>query len=144
MQGWLFVTRRRAADLFQLCKTSHPACLVTLHSYTPGARDSSGSGLPHPANPFSFEWKERHETPEHKAFPTTGITRTSNLRNHTKILLQVPRAWSCSLLLAVQPVIRSVSCACCPSPAEAAHLKLRSLQQEFCFETSTAMESDKD
>lgn len=26
---------------------------------------------------------------------------------------------------------------------EAAHLKLRSLQQESCFETSTAIESDK-
>lgn len=65
-------------------------------------RDCSGSGLPHPANLFSFSWKECHETHgiEHKAgvFTTTGITCIPNVRKYTKILLllQVPHAWSCS------------------------------------------------
>lgn len=104
-QGWLWVTCRRVVTCSQLCSTSHTGCLVTLHSYTPRVQHRtavppgcSGSGLPHPANLFSFKWKECHKTPGigHKVgvFTTTGITCMPNMRKYTKILLLL-QVWNC-------------------------------------------------
>lgn len=64
------------------------------------------------------------------------------MRKYTKILillqvvklLQVPHAWSCSPLFKVQPVIRSVSCACCLSPGRGSSSEIEVLATGILFQ----------
>lgn len=127
-QGWLWVTCRRVVTCSQLCSTSHTGCLVTLHSYTPRVQHRtavppgcSGSGLPHPANLFSFKWKECHKTPGSEirlvSLPQQGSPAYPTWENTPKYYYyfkcETASGTSCLILQSlfkVQPVIRSVSC----------------------------------
>lgn len=142
----------------QLCSTSHTGCLVTLHSYIPGVQHRTGV-------PPGFQWLRIFPSCQSfflsvkNAMKLLALsirlvslprhdygTCISNLRKYTKILWNYFKYLMLDLAVLIWgPAYNQISLLCLlPIPwPEAAHLKLRSLQQESCFETSTAIESDK-